>query len=645
MVAVSALIVLLLSISTVLGVLQLQTSDTVGPNRADAQDIDFATFTIVASPSQASVGQEVTFFVNATSTIPNSTLTISIFFDAVIPPNINNTHSPYAVNVTGNPGNAVFKHTYTQPGNFTDAYNVSYLFVRAYVQDNESGTTFKRIRLDVNYNKAPAWIATPTNPLATKPGEINYLVIMIQDPDNDTLTIDWNFGDGTTAQDVVSSTKVSAIVNRSHSWNPVIIPSEEDYFVIYWMNVSVNDGWGHYLNYTSLVNVTISRNWAPLPDLEAFPEYAKVGNPTTFNASVKDREGDPITWFFDWGDGTGLTSYTPASTANVTVWNNQTHQFASLSSENNTKYNVTLYVTDVLPIHNISVKVPIFVMPNHAPGVAKNISYLPETLEINATIGYLNVTFNVGVDDRDGDPINATWNMDDGTGPRYNSTAGNSSGGTVTDTYYQWRNFTGPAHFNITVVVTDGKGHSVLRFLNATVVSTNRPPELTQAPAWTLRFGSEARPNETLNITMKVTDKEHDALTIVWDFGDNSTILVIRYNRTDYDAQGNITCNVSHSYSKVGEYKIRVWINDNQLGYGQHNVSVNASVTVKLAPVINKTVWDWWDYTSLIIFLLIPISFIIYGILVIHKRRKMDKEGIDWNEYRTKKEAGIEEEV
>ncbi len=550
----------------------------------ETMEIDLANFTVVASPSKAYVGQEVTFFANASSDVPGSTLTFRMFYDAWIPPMVNNTASAWDVAVTGNPGHAVFKHTYTQKGNFTDPYNSSYVRARVYLQDNTTSTIAKTFRVDVNVNRAPEWIQPPANPLTTIPGRAENVTLWILDSDNDSLTVNWDFGDGSTASDILSSTSSGAYLTRWHSWNPVIIPSEMEYSVVYFMNVSVSDGNGHYLNSTSLVNVTVSRNWQPLISLEAFPSRPSSDESVTFNASVRDPEGDPITWYFDWGDGTGLTCHTPQSPANVTIWSNQTHAFTSSSYENDTVYYVTLYVEDALPGRNMSYSVGVAVRPlNRAPG-ASFINYEPNNLEIDEAIGYLNVTFSVYVADMDGDAIQATWDFGDGTGSRFNWTPAHPDYITQ-DRYDQSRNFTEGCVINITVTITDGRpGHEIVRYLNTTVWSNNHPPEISLAPTWTYKYGSYARPNEVLNITMKVTDRERDPVQVRWDFGDGTSTLFLNYSEADYDASGNITVSLSHAYSDAGDYAIHIHITDGKVGWGDHDLEVNASLSVRLPP-------------------------------------------------------------
>jgi hypothetical protein len=609
--------------------------------------IDLANVTIEVSPIVSNPGEEVTFFVNASSDIPSATITVLIRFDDRLSPSFaNNTASPTALNVTGSPARVVQKYTYDHIGNFTEPppSNRSYFYVRVFVQDNASTTvTPPRIRYFVNNNTAPT-IGDDTTPnLQPKSGIPANITLEIADADNDVLNVSWDFGDGTSLVDVVTATYFGAYSNQTHTWNVTRTPGIGDYWHNTTVNITIDDGQGHWANWTIPVNIYIPPNRGPVPDpvwgLVPSVKETDPADPITFYASARDLEGDGIYWYFDFGDGTKFNDYTGPSVANITVWYNQTHLYAS-SGANRTSYNATLWVSDGAADHNATTGfVEVFVVLNFPPEVG-NIEHL-QTMELNITTGYLNITFYVDVINWEPDNVTVVWSMGDGSPLRFNST--NSTG---KRTFYQWRNFTEPTYFNITVNVTDGReGHEVFRYLDTVLRSNNQPPMLTQAPAFNLSFGDAARPNETLNITLKVSDAEFDNLTVVWDFGDNSPILVFHFNRTDYVGP-NVTCSVTHAYAKNGTYRIRIWITDNEmLGADQHNVTVNATVTVKEAFIPVVTVWDWWDYTSLGLFLMIPVSIAVYSLLIFRRRRRLDKEGVNWDEYRTKRDSGIEEEL
>ena len=105
-----------------------------------------------ASPASVYVGEEVTFFANATSTI-GADLTFLIYFEYYTAGYENNTYSPYYVTTTSSPGNIVVPHIYDHVGNLSGGLG-TYFRVRLYVGDGEN-TVYKGISVYVIDNVAP----------------------------------------------------------------------------------------------------------------------------------------------------------------------------------------------------------------------------------------------------------------------------------------------------------------------------------------------------------------------------------------------------------------------------------------------------------------------------------------------------------
>ena len=131
------------------------------------------------------------------------------------------------------------------------------------------------------------------------------------DPDGDTLTYSWTFGDGGTGD--VAPTQAVAALSQSHTYATAGI-----YPVIF----TANDGRTGGLKTISL-NLNILANSAPTLALVQAPAgqpYANV--PMTFTANVADADGDvpTITWDFgDTGTGTGSSIVHSFAGAGTTV--------------------------------------------------------------------------------------------------------------------------------------------------------------------------------------------------------------------------------------------------------------------------------------------------------------------------------------
>jgi len=133
-----------------------------------------------------------------------------------------------------------------------------------------------------------------------------------------------------------------------------------------------------------------------------------------------------------------------------------------------------------------------------------------------------------------------------------------------------------------------------------------------------------------------MTDREHDALELTWDFGDGSPMLYM--NLTNYDAKGNITVSVNHSYALKGNYVVTIVLTDNKIGYFNHTLTSKMPIQVSIKPPVVVMNWDWWDYTSLALLMMIPIGSIGWIFLLRRQRQHIEDQGMTFDEWRLKKE-------
>jgi len=126
------------------------------------------------------------------------------------------------------------------------------------------------------------------------------------DPESDTLTYIWNFGDGSAA----SASSPNATINHTYANGG-----------IYTVTVSVDDG----VNAEATATATVTIN-SP-PDADAGGPYdAKPGDSVTLDASDStDSDGDVLTYRWDFGDGSALTAASPNATASHTYANEGTY--------------------------------------------------------------------------------------------------------------------------------------------------------------------------------------------------------------------------------------------------------------------------------------------------------------------------------
>lgn len=539
--------------------------------KADLFWVDFMEFAL--SPSQVYVGEEVTFWANASSNPLTPNLTFTLFFDALLPGDplpVPNPDSGIAVNVTSNPGSMVQTYTYNAVGNFT---NGEY-FVRLYVDDGTENRSLTRYVI-VRENGPPVFVVSPPAIMyAEKDVPVNMSVCII-DLDDDPVDILWEFGDGATASNSTDGSIEDGYVNQTHAWSPAAIPGLGDYDMEYQVNITAMDPLGNNVTEVMIVCVPIPHNFSPVISMTASTPSAAPDEEVIFYANATDSEGEPLTWTFDYSDGTTEVIHTGWTDPGETVWCNTSHSFNELGF-----YTVTLHVSDaidgyqVFP-HNVSTSVFVNVAENQMPLVTSNIAVEPYYPIIDVAVGYLEVSLIIQVFDPDGDVLFASWTIEGIAGPLVNV----SAGGTSVYQFVQIMNVTEAGSYDVMVVVTDGyEGHEVARSLTVNVTSNNLPPSIVSfifAYPPGLWFGIV---NNTNDFALSFSDPENDAIEVVISFGDGTPDVHV--NLTDYDVYGNVSYAFSHVYSYPGEFTVTVNYTDNEIGLLTHEKCSSVDLTI-----------------------------------------------------------------
>lgn len=597
---------------------------------AGTQYVDSAT--IVASPSRVYVNETMTFYVNATSTIPGVNLTVTIYYDYYLADGSTvNPASPVSVNVSETPANIVTKYTYDHIGNLTDADGT---FFRVRVMVTEGTSTYPlSLKAFVVENMAPWWEGHPpatVYPIYDVPVPYDNLTFEVFDWDSEAVTVVWDFGDGTEpAVNETIGTPEGAYVRQSHTWAVELEPGRESYYINLNMSVSFTDAVGHvkYSNHT--VNFSTPNNIEPDFTFAAKSQYWSPGFELPFYASATDPEGDPITWTYIFNDTYEDYLVEPYHTdptePGATVWHNITHTFPSVGT-----YHVTLFVSDALipyqvGYHNMSITRQITVTENRAPGVLANITVTPTTPKINVTLGYAAVAFSIQANDADGDVMYVTWDFDDGT------TASNESlGGIQVYTFKQVHRYNSPGLYNVTLTVDDARGHVVSRYKLVSVLTNNSGPVLKMA-YFQLSNGTTALPGSTVNLTITLYDREADPLTVWVNFGDNSSSVKVEL--TEFTVNLTVSAKFSHVYDVIGTYNVTITYTDGLYG-ASHNVTDTLPVVVKVPRPIVIRIWNWWDYTSFGLFSLAIASVFVRWYMVGRFRKELDQVGLTLEEYK-----------
>jgi hypothetical protein len=630
----------LLLLSTYVSVLSIPQEVDEGPAQEDpveqpfnarSQAIEAANVTLSASPNRVYVGEEVTFFANASSDV-GTTLTFVMYYDILLADYSNNTHSPYSVNSTGNPGSIVTRFTYDRLGNLT-ASGVSYFRVRLYVSDGVQ-TVSKGVNVYVVENSPPVFVSRLASSRDVDPGVVVNFSTTVSDIDDDSLAVTWDFGDGSApAINETGPAALGVVCRQSHAWNPYIEPGTGDYTITYWLNVTVDDGQGHTIRSTTAIRIYIPWNLSPDCAFFASVSSADPYDVVAFYASANDYEGDPLTWTFvfnnSFEDFYLEVYHTDPTPSETTVWVNTTYVFGAAGN-----YTVTLYVADTLleeqqvfP-HNLSQSVSIVVSVNHLP-FALNVTNYPQDAYLNDTTGICVVQLVTEARDPDGDVITLTWDFGDGSEPGVNV----SGGGMQVYKFVQVHEYTVAGYHDVTLNVTDGR-LVITTTTTITIRSNNTAPKIKEFKLST-SSGSYALPNSTVIFDLVLNDAERDPIEVTWDFGDGSPLE--RYNLSDFDETGNVSIRATHVYLAKGYYNVTISFTDHMFDTAYHNSSRMVYVTVALPRVVVLGDWSWWDFTSLGLFLSILPLLALRVVLNRRLVRKIDQLGMTLDEYRLHK--------
>jgi hypothetical protein len=574
--------------------------------------------------------------VNASSDV-SSELTFVIYFDSRLANGTNNSASPYTVNETGNPGTVHATHVYTDYGNYSDSTS-SYLYVTLYVGDGTHTYVSNKI-LRVIGNTAPTFVMAPGVSISDAVRDEPYdLFVEITDPDDDELNVTWDFGDGTpTATNETGPAKLGVYANQTHTWSFEMEPGVGEVDVTFTLNITADDGQGHRTTRLSTVVFSVGYNFYPENiTLRASRIVADPAEVVSFSANATDWEGDALTWTYVFNDT--VSNYhteviqTERSDRNAVVWANTTHVFGSEGT-----YYVTVYVVDAIDpelilVRNQSTKLKMTIAENNIPYVSRNITLVYPTSDIivNATLGSVKVGFSISATDGDDDILSVAWDFGDGSAVETNHSLGES-----TVKFYASHEYNRSGIFNVTAKVTDGRmQQEIIRYKLVAVRSENAPPTITQLKL-NMSYGTFAGPNTEVRFTLVLRDAEGDPLTVTWDFGDNSSLFVI--TSSDYDAEGNLTFIVNHTYIEIGEYTVTIVYTDNVVGTGVHTKIYEATVRVKIPLIHVDRVWNWWDYTSLGAVLSVFGALVAWTLVIGRYRKILDMHGLTLDEFRIRR--------
>lgn len=491
---------------------------------------------------------------------------------------------------------------------------------------------------------APTLSVSHPNPIYVTDGVPFDIFINVTDIDGDNLNITWEWGDGTPSETYMTEPAATTImVMRTHTWDVPNEPGVGGYWVTQTdpLRITVEDGTGNVVTRTRTIVIVVPENYGPEVRISA-PFEVDPSDDVTISANASDPEGEALTWTFVFNNSIEVylveVYHTPATAPGELVWVNVTHVFSTPGD-----YRVDVFVTDALgdnqlvPGHNMSDTAFIKSKVNVAPTFNRIEVSSPSVLVLDESVGYIEVVYKIEVFDLDGDVLNCTWNFGPGFPVAYNE----SAGGKVVYKFYQTINYTRAGPYNISVVTTDGRaGHEVVVYLDVLITSNNWPPSVADFRPSYSGNRSFALPNQTVNFTLSIEDKEGDPISINISFGDGTWLNL---TLTEF-VEGNVTITFNHSYSKTGVYLVELWYTDNEFyGLFNHSQYWNLTVRVEEERVVVVDRWSWWDYTSLALVCMIPVLIVINYLRLRKRIREIEQQGMTLDEWKLRKSLEFEE--
>jgi MYXO-CTERM domain-containing protein len=362
-------------------------------------------------------------------------------------------------------------------------------FVQVTVSDGDGGTD-REVRGITIRNVSPRVDELTGDFTGVEGGTFDFQV-SASDPGDDTLTYLWSFGDGSPTERGEGLTQVSHVYANGGTFTLSLTVSDEDGGAV-----------------TVTRTVTVGGQGPGIVRLEGDTE-GDEGSPLAFSALAVEPGNDPITYRWDFGDGTPAVSAVDLTDVE--------HTYAEDGD-----YTLTLTVTDPDGMAQATLTVTV----NNAPPVILDF-VAPTTANEGQSISTIAIASDPAGRN---DPLTYSWSFGDGADP--------VSGRSANHTY------TNEGSYIITLTVTDDEGASTAQ--TQEIIVGNVAPSIAQ-------FVGPNTANEGQEVVFSAlaVDPGGDTLTYTWTFGDGSDPV-----------SGEDLTSVRKTFGDNGAFMVRLRVSD-----------------------------------------------------------------------------------
>ena len=378
------------------------------------------------------------------------------------------------------------------------------------------------------------------------------------------LKFTWDWNDGTFDVDDVGTVPDGEEVTstQTHTWE-----ASGDYVV----KIYLYDGYGTESNGDRNISVpipfTVVAQQAPaIPQIEAINGLIDV--PTLCRATSSDSDGDPITFTWEWDDGSYTVEELTPSAPDAIVTSSVSHTWDTADT-----YPVTVYADDGDDGHNVSATVDaVIAASGNVPPGAFGVSFTPSPLYVGVI-----TTFNFSAFDANEDALTFTIDFGDDSDPVELTTLG----GTIDFQYNETTHtYDEEGSYTIAVEYSDGTETVETAILVSAIIPTgNLPPTFALNSVYSALYGVE-RSYQPVSIS----DPEDDELTVWYNWGDGSP-MTMGDPDTDYSA--------NHTYWAKTNHTMFLYADDGEGNNVSHNATVNVlegnyrpSIILTVEPVL-----------------------------------------------------------